>query len=184
MVRRRIRTRRNHAKLQSQKIWFGEKCKDGREAIKEANTLYKNGSYKEAKNKYIYAKETFSKLVKEVEKISGSQILSDLGRVGSAGVLGGAIGAAGYVVGASDTSVMMLGQLLGMVIGSWNACNNLYISHEVGKILKLREHEIDILANKKDYKIDEPVAKKHIINIMDDIIHYCGEMAKKCSNHK
>lgn len=154
----------------AKKIWFSEKCKDGRTAVKDANTLYKNGAYKEAKEKYIYAKGVFTDLKKEFSKLGedGHGIANDM--------IHGAI-----VGGTAAIPVVQLGTLVYLV---WQLCRDFSITMDVGKMLKLRENDIKILNDKKDYAVDEPTYVKYMLNASEDIIYYCDQMAKKCSQQK
>lgn len=150
----------------AKKIWFSEKCKDGRQAIKDANMLYKNGARKEAKEKYIYAKSIFTDLRKEFAKLSGEGggIVND--------VIHGAV-----IGGTACIPFVNIGTLIYLV---WQICRDYSITTEVGKVLKLKENDVEILNNKKDYDVDEPTYVKYMLNATDDIIYYCGEMIKKC----
>ena len=157
-------------KAKEKKIWFGEKCKDGRTAVKEANTLYKSGAYKQAKEKYIYAKGIFTDLKKEFSKLGedGGGIVND--------VIHGAV-----VAGTAAIPGVNFGTLIYLV---WQLCRDFTITTDVGKMLKLRENDVEILKDKKDYNVDEPTYVKYMLDTTDDIIYYCDQMAKKCSRQK
>lgn len=150
----------------AKKIWFGEKCKEGRQTIKDANTLYKNGARKEAKEKYIYAKGIFTDLRKEFAKLSeeGGGVRADV-------IHGLATGGALIIPFANIGAFIYI---------TWQICRDYSIEMEIGKVLKLRENDVKILDNEKDYDVDEPTYVKYMLGATDDIIYYCGEMIKKC----
>ena len=146
-------------------IWVSDKCKDGKNSVKLANELYKQGDVKEAKKKYIYAKNIFIGLKKELTK------LNDGGGI-AASVSKGAVALIGVNVPGIDIMVMLF--------NIWKLCSIFATKLEAGQMLKLRENDIEINKFKKDYDIDEPTRVKYFSNVISDLIYYCDEMAKKC----
>ena len=146
-------------------VWVGDKCKDGKNAVKIANTLYKQGATKEAKEKYIYAKNIFIDLKKEITKLNeGGGIAASVSK-GAAAAIGMSVPGVNFMI---------------MIFNIWKLCSMFATQLEVGKMLKLRENDIEISSAKEDYDIDEPTRVKYFSKVISDIIYYCDEMAKKC----
>ena len=154
----------------AKKIWFSKKCKEGKDAINEANDLFRDKKYKEAKKMYMAGKDVFKEVREDIAKLKN----------------GGGIAADAITTGLVAAASFNLTTLpLALVYSVWRMCSSAAISMQIGKILKLDENDVDILEKKKkDYNADEPSCVKMFLGVIDDIMYYCDEMIKKCSKGK
>ena len=152
----------------AKKVWFSKTCKEGKDAIKEANSLFKSGDYSKAKELYSKAKTIFVDVKKEVSKLDdGGGIAADLTTYGGTALL------------ATKISTFPLA----LLIVIWEMCSNFIIMSQVSKALKLNGEEVNIIESKtKNYNIDQPTYVRYFLTVCNDIIYYCEEMGKKCSS--